>query len=74
MAQQPLDTGLGGRVDWYLSAHGYTREAADIIADAYRRYFSSEVFVVYLCGRGVSQSEAEWMWDFIYRCQREEGR
>lgn len=47
---QPLNTGLGGQVDWYLGAHGYTREAADVIADAYSRYFSGDAFVAYLCG------------------------
>ncbi|KAF7970292.1 hypothetical protein HWV62_24416 [Athelia sp. TMB] len=33
--QQPLNTGLGRQVDWYLNAHGYTQEAADSIANAY---------------------------------------
>lgn len=71
--EQPLDTGLGRQVDCYLSTHGYTRESADIIANAYSRYLSGDMFVAYLCGRGVPQSEAEWIWGFICRCQQEEG-
>lgn len=70
---QPLNTGLGRQVDCYLSTHGYTRESADIIADAYSRYLSGDMFVAYLCGRGVPQLEAEWIWGFIFRCQQEEG-
>lgn len=72
--QQPLHTGLGRQVDWYLGAHGYTREAANDIADAYSRYLSGDAFAAYLCGRGVPQSEAEWIWGFIYRCQQSDGR
>lgn len=72
--QERLSTGLGDEVDWYLSAHGYTAEAAGIIADSYRRYLTSNVFVAFLCGRGMPHSEAEWIWGFICRCQQQYGQ
>ncbi|KAF7976790.1 hypothetical protein HWV62_5636 [Athelia sp. TMB] len=61
-AHQPLNTGLGRQVDWYLNAHGYTEEAAGSIANAYTRYLSADAFIAYLCGRGMAHAEAEWIW------------
>ncbi|KAG1747505.1 hypothetical protein EDD22DRAFT_958215 [Suillus occidentalis] len=56
---------LGIAAEKYLKAHGYKASAVWSIIFAFRESFSPEDFTAYLCPKGVSQLEAEYMFELI---------
>jgi hypothetical protein len=60
------DQSLGQFTDSYLLAHGFTAGAVSEICSAYAASFSVEDFVASVAmPGGISQREAEWLWDLI---------
>jgi hypothetical protein len=54
-------TGLGDNVDEYFNAHGYDANSRLHIMYAWREKNGIRDFVGYLCGKGMTKSEAEWV-------------
>lgn len=58
---------IGPETIEYLTAHGYTTISQKIIDDAFKRSTTEEAFSAFLCGKGMSRTEAGWLWNFILR-------
>lgn len=58
-------SGLGEGVDSYLDAHGYDADSRLHIVHAWRELNGFQDFIVYLCGKGMVQSEAAWLWQLL---------
>jgi hypothetical protein len=67
-ATEPVEiapTGLGDDIDKYFNAHGYDAGSRLHVMHAWRNNHGVQDFIVYLCGKGVVKSEAEWLWNFL---------
>jgi hypothetical protein len=60
---------LGIAAEKYLKAHGYKALAVWSIIFAFRESFSPEDFTAYLYLKGVSQLEAEYMFELLSGCE-----
>ena len=55
---------IGAMRAQYLDAHGYGREAVEVITDAYQSARTVEDFITLASGCGMAVVELQWFWEF----------
>lgn len=64
---ESMSDGIGLATIEYLTAHRYSISSQKIVDSAFKRSNTEEAFSAFLCGRGMSKTEAIWLWNFIRR-------